>query len=113
MGTVILTILSFAFIGACFAFLWWVISAYYPEIKEIVYAHWFRIFGRRKKKEPIVNGDIISLENMIEQANPANLIDKERILSMMSIVWNEGFNSQEEMIRYDNCKKTFLEKFGR
>ena len=113
MGTIILTILSFAFIGACLAFLWWVISAYYPEIKAILYADLSKAFSWWIKKSPPVNGDIISLENMIEQANPASLIDKERILSMMSIVWNEGFESQEEMIRYDNCKKAFIEKFGR
>jgi len=116
METIIIATLSILFIIGCLGTLGVIIFAMWPdlwyEFKSMVYARWLR-FKEFFTHEPLISGDIISLENMIERANPASLSDKEHILTMMSEVWNEGFNSQEEMIRYDACKEAFLTKFGR
>jgi len=116
METIIIGSLSILFLAVCVVGLFLIIHAYWNDIVDIVmskvYICWLRL-RRTLSYEPPVNGDIISLEDMIERANPANLTDKNHILAMMREIWNEGFNNKEETIRYDACKKAFLTKFGR
>ena len=116
METIIIGSLSILVLVACLVGLFLIVHAYWNDIVEIigirVYFCWLRC-KRFFSRKQLVSGDIISLEDMIERANPASLSDKEHILTMMREVWNEGFNSQEEMIRYDACKDAFLAKFGR
>jgi len=116
METIIIGSLLILFLVLCVIGLFVIVHAYWNDIVDVVmskvYVCWLKCKHILSRKQ-LVNGDIISMEDMIERANPASLSDKEHILTMMSEVWNEGFNSQEEMIRYDACNEAFLAKFGR
>jgi hypothetical protein len=109
METFLFATSSIIVILVCAVFLFLITRAYWPEIKEIVYAQWLN-FLSRFRREQLVNGDIIVLEGLIER--PISEQNFNAIKVMAHEIFREGFDGELDIIRYYNALDTLYEKYG-
>lgn len=109
LETTLFAAISIIILAGCAYGLYYITRAYWPEIKEIVYAQWLN-FLSRFRREPPVNGDIIVLEDLIER--PVNEENYKSIKTLAHEVFDAGFDNYREISRFYDMLDKLYEKYG-
>jgi hypothetical protein len=108
LETIFFAAISIIILGGCAYGLFYITRAYYPEIKEVFYAQWLNLLSRFRR-EPLVNGDIIFFEELIER--PVSEETRKSLKVIAKEVYDAGFDNNQEEDRFINVIYKFRDKY--